>query len=345
MEAISENEPVVMAPTEMSGTRKAAILLTAVGLDIASRVLKSLPERELERVSGEIARLKNVRNDDIERVLVEYRDILIAKNFLAEGGPEFAEKALQAALGEQRAEDIMFKIQASSETSAFHLMQTIDTGRIAEFLKNEHPQTIAFILANLSSRKAAEIAGELSDEQQQEAFYRLAKLGELSPEMVSEFEEIVREQLGPVINSTASVSGGVQKVADILNSVTRSAERVIMEAIIARDSTLADNIKDLMFVFDDLIKAGDKDLQRLLAQVDQKDLVVAMKGAANALQERILANVSERAAAVIGEELELMGPVRVSDVEEAQRNILDVAKGLEEKGEISLTHQEEQLLE
>ncbi len=241
-------------PLTIPGVQKAAILLTAVGLDIASKVLKSLPEQDLERVSIEIAKLKNVANSDIEKILVEYRDMSMAKNFLAEGGIEFAEQALQAALGGQRAEDIMFRIKASSETSAFHLMQTIDTARIAEFLKGEHPQTIAFIFANLSPRKAAEIASQLDDEQQQEAFYRLAKLGELPPDIVLEFEEIVREQLGPVINATSSVGGGVQKVADILNSVTRSAERVIMESIIERDSSLAGSIKDLMFVFDDLIK-------------------------------------------------------------------------------------------
>lgn len=319
--------------------------MTAVGVDVASQILKSLPDRDVERISLEIARLRNVSSESVERVLLEYRDVSLARNFLAEGGPGFAQKALQAALGQQRAEDIMFKIQAATDTSAFHLLQTIDTNRVAEFLRHEHPQTIAFILANLSPRKAAEIAGELDDKIQAEAFYRLANLGELAPDVVAEFEEIVREQLGPVLTKSAVTSGGVKKVAEILNSVSRSAEKVIMESLTERNSELAASIKNLMFVFDDLINASDIDLQRLLAQVDQKDLVVAMKGASTSLQEKILGNVSERAAGIISEELELMGPVRVSDVEEAQRNVLDVAKSLEESGEITLNPVQEQVFE
>lgn len=329
------------SPAKMTGVRKAAILLTAVGVEVASQILKSLPDPIVERLSLEIATLNNIPSDSVERVLLEYRDISLGRNFLAEGGPVFAQKALQAALGQQRAEDIMFKIQAATETSAFHLLQTIDTNRVADFLRSEHPQTIAFILANLSPRKAADIAGQLDADQQMEALYRLAKLGELPPDVVSEFEEIVREQLGPVISKTVSAGGGVRKVAEILNSVSRSSEKMIMEAMLERDSELGESIKNLMFVFDDLISVSDKELQKLLTQVDQKDLVIAMKGASDSLQEKILANVSERAALVIKEELDLMGPVRVSDVEEAQRNLLDVAKSLEEAGELSLSHAEE----
>lgn len=321
---------------EMTGTQKAAILLTALGVDTASKILKSLPERDVERISLEIAQMRNISSDRVERVLLEYRDVSMARSYLAEGGPAFAEKALTAALGQSRAEDIMFKIQAATEVSAFHLLQTIDTRQVAEFLASEHPQTVAFILANLSPRKAAEIANELPEQQQREALYRLAQLGDLTPEVVAEFEEIVREQMGPILGSSSAVSGGVSKVAEILNSVSRSAERIIMEGIAERDPDLAASIKNLMFVFDDLIDVGDKDLQRLLVQVDQKDLVIAMKGAAESLQEKILKNVSERASVVIKEELDLMGPVKVSEVEEAQRNVLDVASTLEERGEIRL---------
>ncbi len=327
---------------DLNGTQKAAILLTAVGIETASKILKSLPDRDVERISLEIAQLKNVSSERVESVLLEYRDISMARSYIAEGGPAFAQKALTAALGQQRAEDVMFKIQAATEVSAFHLLQTIDTGQVAEFLSTEHPQTIAFILANLSPRKAAEIASALEPDQQREALYRLAQLGDLPIEVVEEFEEIVREQMGPILGSASSTSGGVNKVAEILNSVSRSAEKVIMEGIAERDPELAASIKNLMFVFDDLINVSDKDLQRLLVQADQKDLVVAMKGAAESLQEKILANVSERASVVIKEELDLMGPVKVSDVEEAQRNILDVASDLEEKGEISLAGADEE---
>ena len=334
--------PAPHSAPDMSGTQKAAILLTAVGIETASKILKSLPDKDVERISFEIAQLKNVSSDRVERVLLEYRDVSMARSYIAEGGPSFAQKALTAALGQARAEDVMFKIQAATEVSAFHLLQTIDTKQVAEFLSSEHPQTIAFILANLSSRKAAEIASALDPERQREAMYRLAQLGDLTPDVVAEFEEIVREQMGPILGGATSASGGINKVAEILNSVSRSAERVIMEGIAAKDAELAASIKNLMFVFDDLINVSDKDLQRLLVQVDQKDLVIGMKGASESLQAKILANVSERASVVIKEELDLMGPVKVSDVEEAQRNILDVASGLEDKGEISLAGAEEE---
>ncbi|QXD16041.1 flagellar motor switch protein FliG [Rhodocaloribacter litoris] len=322
---------------EVSGARKAAILLVAVGTEVASEVLRTLHDSEVERISIEIAKLRNVSSELVESVLLEYRDMAMAHDYITQGGISFARRALENALGPRRAEEIIMKIEAAMQVSAFHLLQTVETSQLSNFLQNEHPQTAALILAHLNPRKAADIISNLNQELQNEIMFRLATMGKTSPELLRDIEEVIRDQIGSVIGTELSATGGVEKVAEILNNTSRTSERSIMEGIRERDPELATNIKSLMFVFDDLVNINDRDLQRLLVEVDQKDLVLALKGSSPDLQEKLLRNVSERAAAMIKEELELMGQVRVRDVEEAQRRILEVAHALEEQEEIALT--------
>ncbi len=321
----------------LSGAKKAAILLVSIGTEAASAVLRALPAEEVERISIEIAKLRNVSSDLVETVLFEYRDMTMAHDYVTQGGITFAREALQNALGPRRAEEIIMKIEAAMQVSAFHLLQTVETSQLANFLKNEHPQTAALILANLNPRKAADIIGHFDQELQNEIMYRLATMGKTSPELLRDIEEVIRDQIGSVIGTELSMQGGIEKVAEILNGISRTAERNIMEGIRERDPELANSVKGLMFVFDDLINVNERDLQRLLVEVEQKDLVLALKGASPDLQEKMLKNVSERAAAMIQEEIELMGQVRVRDVEEAQRRILEVAQNLEEQEEITLS--------
>lgn len=338
-----------MAPGEITvnsitGAQKAAILLIALGTEAASKVLKSLRDDEVERVTIEIARMRNVSSEVVEAVLVEYRDLGMAHDYLAQGGVTFARDALQAALGPRRAEEIMMRVEAAMEVSAFHLLQTVETSQLTNFLQNEHPQTAALILSHLNPRKSADIIAALQADHQHEIIYRLATMGKTSPELLRDIEEVIRQQLGSVIGTELSVTGGIEAVATILNNTSRQAERSIMEAIRNRDPELAGQIKNLMFVFDDLAHISDRDMQRILIEVDQKDLALAMRAASGELKEKLLRNISERAAESIKEELDLMGPVRVSDVDEAQRRIIEIAQALEEQEEIVLSRSNNDVL-
>lgn len=338
--ATAEKSPLskdVSPIAHLSGAQKAAVLLVALGVDATSEVMRCMRDEEVEKISIEIARLRSLSGDIVEAVLLEYRDMSMASDYISEGGIVFARDALVASLGSRRAEEVIMKIEAAMQVSAFHLLQTLETSQLTNFLKNEHPQTSALILANLNPRKAAEIVSGLPEEMQSEIMYRLATMGKTSPELLRDIEEVIREQIGSVIGTNLSASGGVERVADIINNSPRNFERVVMEGFRERDQDLANKVKSLMFVFDDLINISDRDLQRLLVEVEQKDMVLALKGASTDLQAKMLNNLSERAAAMITEEMELMGPVRVSDVESAQRNILETAQNLEEQEEIQLS--------
>ncbi len=342
----AEQASVVPTPStnSLTGTQKAAILLIAVGTEAAARVLKSLHDDEVERISIEIARMRNVSSDYVEGVLLEYRDLSMAQDYIAQGGVTFAREALETALGPRRAEEILMRIEAAMEVSAFHLLQTVETAQLTNFLQNEHPQTAALILAHLNPRKAADIIATLPPELQSEIMYRLATMGKTSPELLRDIEEVIRQQIGAVFGAELSATGGIEKVAEILNSTSRASERIIIDAIRDRDQELANSIKSLMFVFDDLVHLNDRDLQRILVEVEQRDLALSLKAASEELKKKLLSNVSERAAALIQEEMELLGPVRVRDVDEAQRKIIDTAQSLEEQEEITLSRSGQDVL-
>ncbi|MDZ4700614.1 MAG: flagellar motor switch protein FliG [Rhodothermales bacterium] len=321
----------------LSGAQKAAVLLVAIGTEAASAVIKHLNDDEVERISVEIARMRNTASEVVEGVLLEFRDLGWAQEFIAQGGVTFARDALAAALGTRRAEEIMMRVEAAMEVSAFHLLQTVETSQLTSFLQNEHPQTAALILAHLNPRKSAEIISNFEAEVQNEIIFRLATMGKTSPALLSDVEEVIRQQIGSLFGTELSAAGGIEAVAQILNNTSRAAEKNILEGLTERDNDLAMSIKALMFVFDDLVNISDRDLQRILVEVEQRDLALSLKGASENLKAKMLGNISQRAADGIREELELMGPVRVSDVEESQRRIIEVAQQLEEQEEISLS--------
>jgi flagellar motor switch protein FliG len=335
---------VELSPDNLTGAQKAAVLLIALGTDVASSVLKNLKDDEVEHISIEIARLRNVSSDTVETVLLEYRDMSMAQDYIAQGGVSFARAALEGAVGPRRAEEILMKVEAAMEVSAFHLLQTVETSQLNNFLQAEHPQTVALILAHINPRKAADIISGLPQEQQNEVMYRLATMGKTSPELLRDIEDVIRQQIGSVFGTELSVAGGIEKVAEILNNTSRSAERSILDAIRERNSELAAAIKSLMFVFDDLVHVNDRDLQRILVEVEQRDLAMALKATSEELKQKLLSNVSERAAALILEEMDLLGPVRIRDVEEAQRRIIEAAQMLEDQEEITLSHSGEDLV-
>jgi flagellar M-ring protein FliF len=226
--------------------------------------------------------------------------------------------------------------EAAMQVSAFQLLQTVETNQLANFLQNEHPQTAALILSHLTPRKTAEVIANFTPELQSEIVYRLATMGRTSPAILNDIEEVIREQIGSLLDTDLGATGGIEKVAAILNNASRSMERTILDGLRDRNPDLATGVKALMFVFDDLISVGDRDLQRIMTEVEQKDLILSLKGASPDLGEKILSNLSERAAGMIREELEMLGGVKVRDVEEAQRRVLEVAQRLEASEEISL---------
>lgn len=325
---------------KLQGSEKTAILLIALGMEAATKILPLLGDREVERVSIAIARYRNVPSALVEAVLVDFHDLTMGRDFVTQGGLDFARQTLREALGPRRAEEILMRVEAAMEVSAFHLLQTLETTQLTNFLQGEHPQTSALILAHLNAHKAAAIIGQLPPAQQSDIVYRLATMGKTSPELLSDIEEVIRQQIGSVIGSQLSNTGGIEKVVEILNKTSRTAEKTIMDAIRDRDDELANNIKALMFVFDDLVHVSDRDMQRILVEVEQRDLILALKGVSEDMKDKLLGNVSERASAIIKEELEMMGPARVRDVEEAQRRILEVVQTLEEQEEITISRSE-----
>lgn len=330
---------------ELSGIKKSAILLISMGVDTASEVLSHMKESEVEAVSIEVARLQNIAPDVVEAVLNEYNEMHMAQEYLTQGGKSFAEEALKQALGEDRADDIMMRIEAATEVSGFHQLQTADNDQLASFIRGEHPQTAALIFSHINPRKAAAVLSELDEELQAEIVYRLASMEKTSPEFIDDVEDVLKDKMDAVLGANLSQTGGVEVTARILNAASRSTERYVLTDIRDRDPQLADHIKSIMFVFDDLVYLEDRDLQGLLMEVEQKDLALALKAAPEELTEKIYSNLSSRVAEMVKEEVELLGRVRVSDVDEAQNSIMETAREMEEKEEITLTREGGEFLE
>ena len=321
---------------------KAALVLVALGVDNASEVLRNLTEQEVEDISIEIAKLRNVSADVLSNVIEEFYQMMMANNYIVQGGIKYAKDVLEKALGKKKAEDLIKRVEAVTEVSAFYLLQTVDDKQLLNFIQNEHPQTAALILANLKPGQAAVIMSELPQDSQYEIAYRLATMENTSPELISDIEDVLRDQMGSVFGSNLSKTGGPEAVAQILNSVSQTAEKNILSNLRERDSELAAEITDFMFLFEDLIWLMDTAIQRILKEIDSKLLGLSLKAASQELKEKVFKNMSDRAAAMLKEELEYLGPVKLKDVENAQKEILDVVHSLEMAGEIVLARGEEE---
>jgi flagellar motor switch protein FliG len=335
-----------MAPqlsiTSINPVQKVALVLMAFGVEKASEILKNLSEIEVEKISIEIARLQNVPVDVLTGVIEEFYEMMMANTYIVQGGIDYAAQILEKAWGMKKAEDVLKKVEAATEVSAFYLLQTVDDKQLLNFLQNEHPQTAALILANLKPGQAASILSELPEESQYEIAFRVATMEKTSPELIEDIEDVLREQMGTVFGGGLSKTGGVESVAEILNSVSRTSEKNILSHLRERDADLANEINDLMFVFEDFIHISPTAIQRIMKEVDSKTLALALKATSPDLQDLIFKNMSERASAMLKEELEYLGPVRVKDVEAAQKDILDAARRLEEEGEIVLARGEDE---
>jgi len=330
---------------ELTSTQKCALILIAMGVENASEILKNLTETDVERISIEIAKLQNITAETLSGVIEEYYQMMKANQYIVQGGMDYTKEILEKAWGMKKAEDVIKKVEAATEVSAFYLLQTVDDKQLLNFLQNEHPQTAALILANLKPAQAASILSELPEDYQYEIAFRVATMEKTSPELIEDIEDVLREQMGTLFGGGLSKTGGVESVAQILTSVNRTSEKNILTNLKERDASLAAEIHDLMFIFEDILKLPDASIQRILKEVDSKSLALALKATTPELQEKIFQNMSERAANMLKEELEYLGAVKLRDVETSQKEILDVARKLEEAGEIMLTLEEEEIVE
>ncbi|MDZ7373501.1 MAG: flagellar motor switch protein FliG [candidate division KSB1 bacterium] len=320
---------------ELTGHQKAAILLIALGVEAASLLARHFSDQEIEAITKEMAALHDVPAQIIDRVVIEFYDMIRAREYIAQGGLEYARRILEQALGPKRANELLQRIERTSKLSGFEFMRRAHPNQILNLIQNEHPQTIALILSFVEPAQAARVILRLPEDKQKEVVYRMATMEQVQSELLSDLERALEMQLETMESSHATAeAGGVKTVAEILNLAGKTAEKLILDEIEARNPELADKIRDLMFTFDDLILLDDRSIQRVLKEVDTRQMALALKGASEEVKQKIFKNMSERAATILREEMEYMGPVRLRDVEEAQRQIANMVRTLEEEGEI-----------
>jgi flagellar motor switch protein FliG len=320
---------------ELTGSQKAAILLIALGVEAASLLARHFSDQEIEVITKEMAMLHDVPAQVIDRVIIEFYDMLRAREYIAQGGLEYARRILEQALGPKRANELLQRIERTSKLSGFEFMRRAHPNQILNLIQNEHPQTIALILSFVEPAQAARVILRLPEDKQKEVVYRMATMEQVQSELLSDLERALEMQLESMESSHATAeAGGVKAVAEILNLAGKTAEKIILDEIEARNPELADKIRDLMFTFDDLVLLDDRSIQRVLKEVDTRQMALALKGASEDVKQKIFKNMSERAATILREEMEYMGPVRLRDVEEAQRQIANMVRTLEEEGEI-----------
>ena len=323
--------------TELDGVQKAAILLITLGPEKAASIFKHLKEDEIEQLTLEIANIRNVTPAEKEVVLSEFYEVCLAQQYIEEGGIGYAKDLLQKALGEDKAKEVLGKLTASLQVRPFEFIRKTEASQILNFIQDEHPQTIALILSYLSSTQAAGIISTLTPDKQTDVAKRIALMDRTSPDVIKEVENILEQKLSSLVNQDYTIVGGIDSIVEVLNTVDRGTEKHIMENLEIEEPELADEIRKKMFVFEDILMLDDRSIQRVLREVENSELAVALKGANEDVQNAIFHNMSSRLSAMIREDMEYMGPVRMKDVEEAQQKIVNVIRKLEDSGEIVIS--------
>jgi flagellar motor switch protein FliG len=322
---------------KLTGKQKAAVLLLSLGDNIAAEIIKNLNEEEVEQIFFEIASLGKVSDEMIAQVSQEFYDISLASGYINYGDVEHARELLEKALGPEKAGGIINNLTASLRVRPFDFARKADPAHLMNYIQDENPQTIALILAHLDAEQSAAIIAELQPDKQTEVAYRMAVMDSTSPRIIKEVEQVLEKQLSAVVTSDYTSTGGVKAVVEILNRVDRATEKKIIEDLEDRDSDLAEQVKRLLFVFEDIVQLEDRYVQIVLREVDTHDLALALKGATDNLTRKIESNISKRAADNLKEEIGFLGPVRIRDVEEAQQKIVSIIRILEDQGQIIIS--------
>mgnify|MGYP000331662665 FL=1 len=322
---------------EFTGLQKAAILLITLGPERSADIFKHLKEDEIEELTLEIANTRSISPQVKEDVLNEFYQICLAQQYIAEGGIGYAKELLDKALGADKAQEVISKLTASLQVRPFEFVRKTDPSQLLNFIQDEHPQTIAMILSYLTAPQASMVLGALPPEKQADVAKRIAMMDRTSPDVIKEVERVLERKLSSLVNQDYTIVGGVDAIVSILNAVDRSTEKHIMESLEIEEPELADEIRKKMFVFEDILSLDDRAIQRVLRDVDNSDLALALKGATEEVQNVILNNLSKRLAVMIKEDMEYMGPVRMKDVEEAQQKIVNIIRKLEDSAEIVIS--------
>jgi flagellar motor switch protein FliG len=319
---------------QITGVRKAAVLMLSLSQEQAAEILKRMPPDAVEEIIREIALVKDIALEQRTEVFGEFYNLALGSFALNEGGLEYAKTLARKTLGDDEASRVLKQVTQHVQTTPFSFLEKAESENLLTFIQDEHPQTIALILAHLPRQKASEILVGLPSQKQIEVVKRVANMEQTNPEVIKEVERGLEHRLSDIVSQTFEKAGGVDTVAEILNLADRSTGKGIMEGLEAEDPDLVEQIRRLMFVFEDILLVSDKGIQSVLKEIDNDELALALKTASDELKQKIFKNMSERAAQLIQEDMQYMGPVRVSAVEAAQQKIVDVVRRLEDSGEI-----------
>lgn len=325
------------ANNSLTGIQKAAILLIALGPEMSASIFKHLKEEEIEQLTLEIANTRSVSPAVKDEIMDEFYEVCLAQQYIAEGGIGYAKDLLDKALGEERAQEVISRLTASLQVRPFEFVRKADASQLLNFIQDEHPQTIALILSYLPASQAASVIGALPPEKQSDVAKRIAIMDRTSPDVIKEVEDILERKLASLVNQDYTIVGGVDAIVSILNTVDRGTEKHIMETLEIEEPELADEIRRKMFVFEDILTLDNRAIQTVLREVDNNELAIALKNANEEVQDVIFNNLSSRLAAMIKEDMEYMGPVRLKDVEDAQQKIVNIIRKLEDAGDIVIS--------
>lgn len=325
---------LVRREKEITGRQKAALLLISLGPEVAAAVYKNLSEEEVERLTLEISNVKKVEASIKEEVIEEFHNIAIAQDYISQGGIGYAKTVLEKALGQEHAQAIINRLTSSLQVRPFDFARQADPAQLLNFIQNEHPQTIALILSYLNAQQAGIILSSLPQEVQADIARRIATMDSTSPEVISEIEAVLERKLSSTVTHDFTETGGVNAVVEVLNGVDRSTEKTILDALEIQDPELAEEIRKRMFVFEDIVTLDSRSIQRIIRECENEDLILSLKVSSEEVQVVLYENMSQRMAESFKEEIEIMGPVRLRDVEEAQSRIVDIIRRLEDSGEI-----------
>lgn len=320
----------------LTSRQKAAVMLMCLGPEVASSVLKSLNEQEVEALTLEVARLDRVTPDQREAVINEFYDLAVAQDFIAEGGVERARQLLEQAYGSDRAGEMIGKVVQAMQVVPFEFLKKADPAQLYSFIQDEHPQTIALILSYMPLNAAADVLSRLNGELRADVAGRIAQMDQTPPEVIRRVEQVLEKKMSSMLAQEMTQAGGPKALVDLLNRVDRTTERLIIDSLTESNPELAETVKNMMFVFEDIVQLDDRAIQAVLKEVDMKELATALKGVNQEVSGKVFRNMSERAVGMLKEDMEFMGPVRLRVVEEAQQKIVGVIRRLEEAGEVTV---------